>query len=140
MENITFLMTREHKKIEEIFNRFDKEINPKRKEGLYNKFKWSIEKHFFVEEKAIFTFSQDISGGIVSDVFRLLDEHGRILNLLKDAEDGPKENTLFVFFKINKLLKSHEKLEEEKFYPELDQRLNDQQKEELIERIKEVIH
>jgi len=140
MENITFLMINEHKKIREIFNKFEREQNSEKKEGLYNKFKWAIEKHLFVEEKAIFTFSQNISGRIVSDIFRLMDEHGDILNLIKDIEYNLDKKIEPVFSELKEILKNHEKFEEETFYPELDKMLNNQQKAELIERIKEVVH
>ena len=133
-------MISEHKKIKEIFNKFEKEENSEKREELYNNFKWAIEKHIFVEEKAIFTFSQNISGRIVSDVFRLMDEHGEILNLIKEIEYESDKDIEPVFSELKEILKNHEKFEEETFYPGLDKMLNNQQKAELIERIKEVVH
>lgn len=140
METITLLMIKEHKKIQSMLNLFEKEENFEKKEKLCNKFKWTIQKHVFVEEKAIFSFSQDIAGGIVSDVFKLMEEHGEILNLIKDIEDELDENTPLSIYNLKNFLRRHEKFEEELFYPKLDQILNNQQKTELIERIKEVVH
>jgi len=140
METITFLMLREHRKIREIFKRFEKEKNPGRRRGLCNQFKWAIEKHLFVEEKAIFSFSQDISGKIVSSVFKLMKEHGEILNLINEVEEDLDENVITSTFNLKKYLQDHEDFEEKFFYPKLDQLLNKQQKAELIERIEEIIH
>ncbi len=93
-----------------------------------------------MEEKAVFSFSQDIAGKIVSDVFKLMEEHGEILNLIKDIEEELYEDADPDISKLKNLMRSHEKFEEETFYPKLDQILNDQQKTELIERIKEIVH
>jgi hypothetical protein len=140
METITILMLNEHKKIQNILNSFEKENNLEKKSQLCDKFKWAIQKHLFVEEKAIFSFSQDIAGKIVSDVFKLMEEHGEILNLITDIEDELYDHQSPKISKLKDLMKLHEKFEEETFYPKLDQMLNNQQKTELIERIKEVIH
>lgn len=140
MESITFLMLEEHRRIRRIFNEFEKEGDLEKRKLLCDRFKWAIQKHIFVEEKAIFSFSQDIAGQLVSDIFKLMDEHGELLNIITGIEEGLDENAAPSVHDLRELLQAHEGFEEEKFYPKLDHMLNNQQKTELIERIKEIVH
>src|SRR3989344_1591897 len=97
---ISNLMTGEHKKIEIFLERFEKalEINLEEAKKMFNIFKWTLEKHFFIEERAIFVVNDSVIGHEVDIVF-----------------------------------------EDDEFYPKLDEELEPEKKQEIIERIKEII-
>ena len=95
---------------------------------------------FFVEEKAIFQISDKVIGEEVSEIFDLMKEHGEILEILRtiegEIEEGEKPNITKLKFKLIK----HAKFEDKMFYPKLDELLSEDQKKEIIKRVKEVVH
>ena len=135
-EKISVLMLKEHERLDKELR--DVENSSDDIENLFNKFKWNLEKHFFIEEKAIFTMCNDMEGEIVSDIFDLIREHAEILNLVMEIEKII-QNTKPNFFILKKSLIKHRKAEDETFYPKLDESLTSFQKKELIERIKEIV-
>lgn len=136
MSSINELMLKEHGKLLSLLINFLKEEDKEKARNLFENFKWTLEKHLFVEEKAIFDLYQKIKGKEVGDIFSLMDEHGDMMNLLKDFEYESSKERLE---ELKKLLIKHQKFEDENFYPKLDEMLDDYKKEELIEKIKEVI-
>ena len=123
---------------------FEKDIGDMEKaETSYNQFKWNLEKHFFVEEKAIFSMFRDIFGDSVSDIFDLLSQHSEIMILLGDVEkDMSQENLNKLRDTVSKLknkLTEHADFEDMVFYPKLDNDLPDIQKREILARAKEII-
>ena len=99
-----------------------------------------MEKHFFVEERAIFTAynPEYIDEGY--DVFLdLSKQHTNILEkvqiLRKEVEIKGDVDTS----KLKELLIKHKNLEEKKIYPKLDQEIGEGEKRFIIERINEII-
>ena len=136
-EKISVLMAREHEKILKVL--LECENANENIEKLFSKFKWSLEKHFFLEEKAIFTLSNDLGGEIVSEVFELMKEHGEMIELAKEIEDALEENSEFDISKLKELLIKHHRFEDSGFYPKLGEMLSQEQKQELSERVREVV-
>jgi hemerythrin superfamily protein len=105
------------------------------------KFEWEVEKHLFIEEKAIFNLynPKDIYDG-----YKMLPtlkiQHNFIINKLKnwrsDIENKIKING---FYDFKKFILNHKNFEEKEVYPKLDQILNDNQKKHIINRINEII-
>ena len=60
-------MVKDHNKIEQLLNNFEASINKDYKiySEAFNDFEWELEKHIFVEEKAIYTQydPDDVVGG-----------------------------------------------------------------------------
>jgi len=141
-DSIEKLMFEEHSTIKKILEYYEELVNsnlPKANEQ-FSKFKWVLEKHFFVEEKAIFVLLNKIRGEEqISDIFNLMQEHGSILELVNNIEEGLKNNVKPNITGLKMILSRHANFEDAVFYPNLDQLLNQQQKEEIIERVKEVI-
>ena len=144
-ETISGLMSKEHARIIKLLYDFETAFQedfaygfPQSKE-LFNCFKWNLEKHFFVEEKAIFEMSEKISGEGVSDTFELMKEHGEMIELMNDIEDGLDENVRADASKLKNLLRKHHIFEDDTFYPSLDDMLSPKQKHELSERIREIV-
>lgn len=136
MESINSLLIKEHGKLILYLVKFSKEENKEKAKQFFENFKWTLQKHFFVEEKAIFDFYEKIKGDKVNDIFDLMGEHGDLLDLMKFIEEDFSEKRIE---ELKKLLIKHHTFEDEVFYPKLDRDLTEDQKKELIEKIKEVV-
>ncbi|MEN7982181.1 MAG: hemerythrin domain-containing protein [Nanoarchaeota archaeon] len=136
MESINELLIKEHGKLLSFLINFTKEEDKEKAKNLFDNFKWTLQKHFFVEEKAIFNFYEKIKGEEVHEIFDLMGEHGDLLELMKFVEEDFSKDKIE---DLKKLLIKHQNFEDDVFYPKLDKDLNEQQKKELIEKIKEVV-
>src|SRR3989344_211630 len=138
---ISNLMTGEHKKIEIFLERFEKalEINLEEAKKMFNIFKWTLEKHFFIEERAIFVVNDSVIGQEVDIVFELLKQHGELMEIVKEIEENLNNDVAFNFKMLKEKLTKHSLFEDDEFYPKLDEELEHEKKQEIIERIKEII-
>jgi len=136
--SITELMLEDHKKIVDYLNIVEEDGHPDIESFL--KFEWHLKKHIFIEEKAIFISYQSIDDSEVEKIFaKLSKEHTVIMELLDIIlkESFPRGNTSFN--KLRKLLAVHKKFEENEVYPKLEDKLNDKNKQEIIDKIIEII-
>jgi len=119
--DITKQMLEDHKQIDLLIDEFTE--TPTR--NTLQKLKWNLERHFLVEEKAIFAFSPD-----AQTVHTLKTQHQAVLDeitLLSASQTNPT--------KLQTMLKKHSRFEDESFYPKLDQHLTKTQKKEIIDKI-----
>ncbi|MCW8966189.1 MAG: hemerythrin domain-containing protein [Candidatus Pacearchaeota archaeon] len=135
-DSVNKLLIKEHARLLSYLVSMGNESDEEKLKEIYDKFKWNLEKHFFVEEKAIFDFYDKIKGHEVGNVFDLMQEHGDLLNLVKSVEEDFSHEKIE---DLKNLLIKHQRFEDEVFYPNLDKELDDYKKKELIEKIKEVI-
>lgn len=140
-DKIKELMLKDHERIKKILVGFEQLVrdNPREAKGNFNKFKWNLEKHFFVEEKAVFIISDSIEGQEVDEIFELLQEHGRIIELLNELEDSLDEGDPGNIKELGDTLRRHAHYEDITFYPKLESSLNEDQRKEICDRIKEII-
>jgi len=139
--SLTEVMISEHERISEMLEEVNLAIyedNSKISEA-FNRFKWNMEKHLFIEEKAIFQLLNNISGMEIGDTFRLMEEHGRIIALIKKIEEDFKTRDYSAIQKLMALLEEHSDFENQTFYPTLDKKLEDQKKQEILERVNEIL-
>jgi hypothetical protein len=124
---ITDYMNKDHKKIEKLIE--DLEKNPTRFQ--LQKLKFELEKHFLIEEKAIFELYYTKNEEDENLVPVLLEQHKAIL------EEINLVNTEHIIdiAKLKTMLEKHSKLEDDKFYPKLDETLTRERKEEMLEKI-----
>ncbi|MBU0467304.1 MAG: hemerythrin domain-containing protein [Nanoarchaeota archaeon] len=138
--SITEIMLREHKRIDAMIEEVEKTLPDFEKaRQIFNKFKWNLEKHFFVEEKVIFSAYSSTTSNESEDIFTILKEHKDILWSMKKIEQSLSKNLQPNFSNIKKDLKDHVNFEDRIFYPRLDEELDDNLKEVMIDRAKEVI-
>jgi len=140
--DILSLMVKDHCKIEKLLDDLERHIDKDHlpiKESFY-KFEWELEKHLFVEEKAIFTsyHPEDISEG-----YKMLPEitiqHNFIINQLNNwRKDVQSKKKIDGFNEFKRFLVKHREFEEKEIYPRLDQSLDETQKKHIIERIDEI--
>ncbi len=136
--SIIGLMLKDHEKIVDYLNKVEEDGHPDIEAFL--KFEWHLKKHIFIEEKAIFISYQPSDDSEEEKIFnKLSKEHTVIMDLLDKIlkESFPRGNTSFN--KLKKLLAVHKKFEENEVYPRLEEKLNEKNKQEIIEKIAEII-
>jgi len=141
--NILELMVKDHCKIEQLLDELEVNVEKEYPTMIksFNKFEWNLEKHIFVEEKAIFT---SYNPGDVIEGYKMLPEltkqHNVILNKLdlmrKDIQNKRKFTDIYGF---KEFLIKHKNFEEQSVYPMLDQVLDEEEKKYIVERINEII-
>jgi len=133
-------MLKEHERLNKFLEQLEKEIDYYDKTKLnFSKFKWNLEKHFFVEEKVIFSMFVSISGKETTDTFRLLSDHVKIVGMINDLEDKLKRKIRPNLSRLKEVLITHKDFENGYFYPMLDERLTLDQKKQISIRIQEII-
>lgn len=120
------------KQVEKNFNNYDEVFS------RFNQFKWALEKHFFVEEKVIFSvYSLDDENE--EDIFNLLKDHKDILWIINRIEEDLEDNIKPKIRSLKENLRRHIMFENNKFYPLLDEMLDEKQKQLILNRSKEVV-
>ena len=107
----------------------------------FHKFEWDLEKHLFVEEKAIFTTYNPED---VTEIYKMLPELTKQHNVFLNKHSNMRQDVLkrrpiqdissFIDF-----LTRHKDYEEREVYPKLDEALDESQKKFIIDRINEIV-
>ena len=141
-ETILSLMLNHHALIETMFAVFrdDAKAKSKRTSASLSELTWEMQKHFFVEESAIFNIPlmQLKEIGVFTIITQLRKEHVIMLKSLKYFADNLETTTGDDIEEFFNLLDNHRKIEEINLYPRLDKQLLANQKENIIERIDEI--
>ena len=135
-------MKNHHKIIDALFERFENEVGgePEEVVEVFERFKWELQKHIFLEEKAIFSFCQKcyVGENKVTDIAAdMVKSHDEILEKLNDLENKLILENDFEISELKDLLLEHEEEEENDLYPVLDERLDSLHKKIVIKKIKE---
>lgn len=105
----------------------------------FNTFQWNLEKHFFVEERAIFTsYNPDEPDNEYNYFSDLMDQHTEIFETIKLLRKKLQKREPFDLNELKKLLVKHKTFEEKSIYPVLDQEIDDCTKRVIIDRIKDI--
>jgi hemerythrin superfamily protein len=141
---ILSLMTNDHCKIEGLINDLEEKnkIDFDSMVNSFNKFEWELEKHIFIEEKAIFTSYKPEN---VTEGYKMLPEltnqHNFILNTINNwRDDIRKKRNLTNINSFKEFLIKHKNYEEKEVYPKLDQTLSEREKKHIIAKINEIIY
>ncbi len=140
---ILSLMIKDHCKIEELLNNLENnnKIDFESMSKSFYKFEWELEKHIFIEEKAIFTSYRPNN---VVEGFKMLPEltnqHNFILNTINNWRDEVrKKRNLTNIYSFKEFLIKHKNYEEKEVYPKLDQALSEREKKHILAKINEII-
>ena len=140
LKTIEKLMLEEHNRLNKFLEDLERDLDDYEKtKKNFNKLKWNLEKHFFIEEKVIFDSFVSISGQETNDTFHLLEDHVRIIDLLKAIEKHLNNKIKPKLHYLKEVLLTHRDFEDESFYPNLDKRLSPEKKKEISEKIIEII-
>jgi hemerythrin-like domain-containing protein len=139
-QTIESMMLDEHKRLDRLLDKLERDLDDfeKTKKNC-SKFKWNLEKHFFIEEKIIFDSFITMSGQETSDTFHLLEDHVRIMELLKIIEKRLHKKIKPKLHYLKQIIQTHRTFEDQDFYPNLDEKLTPEQRKEVSKRIKEII-
>ena len=135
------LMIKDHNRLMEYLK--DVENNLGRDFGFlsnsFNTFQWNLEKHFFVEERAIFiSYNPSESGKDFNFFSDLMDQHSKILEKIESLRKKLQNRKPFDFNELKKLLVRHKTFEEKSIYPVIDQEIDEGEKVFIIDRIKQI--
>ncbi len=142
MKSITQIMAEDHSKMGQLCAYIEKLLKEdlEKAKKVFNKFKWTLEKHFFVEEKVIFSiYSASRSEEENDHLLEILKEHKDILFLISQIEESFENNEIPRFAELSEDLIAHAKFEDEFLYPRLDEELSEEQKQIIYDRSDEVI-
>ncbi len=135
------LMVKDHNRLMDYLK--DVENNLGRDFGFlsnsFNTFQWNLEKHFFVEERAIFTsYNPDEPDKEYNYFSDLMDQHTEILETIESLRKKLQKREPFDLYDLKRILVKHKSFEEENIYPVLDQELDETIKRVIIDRINEI--
>ncbi len=137
------LMVKDHCKIEKLLDEFEENADKDHTSAFssFNKLEWELEKHIFIEEKAIFTAysPKDVVEGYTM-LPELTKQHNVLLNKLsnmrRDVHRRTKPTDLYGF---KEFLIKHRTFEEQEVYPEMDKNLDAENKKIIFDKINEII-
>ena len=134
---ISEVMLKHHYRIDKLFHELDNEINQKSESfpDTFYKFKGELEKHFFIEEKAIFQLcnSENEESNEIRE--QLLKEHNILRSKLDTMEIELITKGEIDIYGFRKLLLKHKDFENQIFYPRVDRELDGLKKKQILERL-----
>jgi hypothetical protein len=137
-KKISDYMLLDHAKIVDLLNEIEKGDHPSF--DAFCKFEWHLQKHIFLEEKAVYNFYKIYNDKEMGSQFfeKLSKQHTVILELLNKitTDSFPKGNVNFT--KLKRLLTTHKNFEEMEVYPNIDKNIDNKIRKEIIERIIEL--
>jgi hypothetical protein len=142
MENTTIsrIMNAEHLAINSLIDELWINLDNERADAVFGKLKWMLEKHFYLEEKAIFEiylYGHDKDSTGVAELVKQHEEMKVLLANIGKAIEQKIKPDLRIF---EELAKFHAKFEDEIFYPKLDKELDEEQKAQIIDKSREILN
>lgn len=136
---ISEVMIEEHGRLTKMLLNLIKNIESKKEiKKIFIEFKWNVEKHFFIEEKAIFSaYSSKVEVG--KKVINLIEEHKEMLSILKGVEKEIDNKKFPDLSKFKKIMLRHQEIEDDYFYTGLENNLNEDEKAEILDKASEII-
>lgn len=143
-KTIPRIMLEDHGKINHMIQDFITELekHPENHGEIVDKFfkfKWNLEKHFFVEEKVIFNIYASSKEEESEEILRLLKEHKNMLWLIERIEEDLEENHTPRLGNLTKTLNGHINFENQILYPRLEEELGKNEKKLIVDRMNEVV-
>jgi hypothetical protein len=106
----------------------------------FNTFEWSLEKHFFVEERAIFTaYNPDYIEDAHQLFTNLSKQHTNILEKVEFIRKRLRSGKSIDVSELDEMLLKHTTYEEKNVYPVLDLEISEGEKRFMIERINDLL-
>lgn len=139
LQETSKFMLQNHARIEKELHEFSSSLSdPEKAMRLFDRFKWELEKHFFIEEKAIFAIC-NLEASEMQIMENIVEDHKIFLNSLKNIEVDLAQGKKINISKFQEMLIKHKSFEDSVLYPKLDELLTKEQKEEIFKRIKGII-
>jgi hemerythrin-like domain-containing protein len=141
LQTITGIMLKEHVKLDKMLEEFENslETDIEKSRQLFSRFKWNLDKHFFIEEKVIFHVYNAATKEESEEIMNLLKEHKDMQWLINKMEGSIKTDINSILPELKKILKIHVGVENMILYPKLDEELDEKSKGLILERVEEII-
>jgi iron-sulfur cluster repair protein YtfE (RIC family) len=135
------VMVKDHNRLMKYLKDVEKNLNSDFEVLLksYNTFEWSLEKHFFVEERAIFTaYNPDYIEDGHQLFTKLSKQHTSILEKVELLRKKLRSGRSIDVSDLKEMLVKHKTYEEKNVYPVLDVEISEGEKRYMIERINDI--
>jgi hemerythrin-like domain-containing protein len=140
-ETIIGLMVDSHNRLEGFLEKFKLGVEDdlQSADNDFEKFKEELKSHLSIEEEAIFKLIKPVEEeGYYEVIPDLIEEHNLLLEMLNDLGNKLATDREIDVSKFEKVLIQHKKTEEEYFYPQLENKIEEGQKQEIINKIKKL--
>jgi len=137
---ITTLMLKHHAIVNKSLSEFEavSDKNSIDAKDTFDIFRWNIAKHMSIEEKNIFSVVDKTNKKEYKELQNLLKDHedlrAIVTNIYEDVIQRRNPNVKI----LRELLYAHEAREVESFYPKLDARLSEEEKNEIVQEVNDV--
>jgi len=138
-KTIPEIMLEEHARLQAMLREFEELAGTEGAKEKFNVFKWNLDKHFFVEEKAVFHAYLSRTREDDFDIVRVIEEHNEMQSLVKALEEEIEEEKEVNLSALKEILARHEKFEDGTLYPRIEEELDEEQKERIKKRAEEII-
>jgi hemerythrin HHE cation binding domain-containing protein len=137
-KSIMKILVEDHKYINSLVQKFMnfQENFYSQDKNLFQKIKWALDKHFYLEEKILFNFCN------LSDIFtkelakELIKQHDKILAIIKNLGEIIEDEAI----SLTDLIESqndHVKYEMENYYKKIEELLDEDQRAQLISTLEQ---
>ena len=134
-QDIYEFMSRDHSRLDYIFQEFRKSKKAAEAEQLFLEFRAGMERHIKWEEDILFPLAKKKIGDDSPMVDELIVQHNRIKDDLRGLADSLKTRDKILEDDLEQLLAAHDKMEEEDMYPWIDDYIEDKAKKEALSRM-----
>ncbi len=139
--DIVKILSKDHCRIDRLLSNFRSNTASPDSGKKFEKLRWELEKHLFLEERAVFTFLRPEDNEDFAAIPELERDHDKILEMMdaieKSLKKKDRKNTTESVTELCNLLLNHKSFEDEKIYPKLDVELDDRQKKIITKRLNE---
>ncbi len=134
-QGIYGFMSRDHSRLDYIFQEFRKSKKAAEAEQLFLEFRAGTERHIKWEEDVLFPLAKKKIGEDSPMIDELITQHNRIRADLKGLADCLKTRNSSLENDLEQLLAAHDKMEEEGIYPWVDDYIDDKAKEAALSKM-----
>lgn len=138
---IVDMMVKDHIKLLRDLKTIEKNLltDPMAASPAFRHFEWNLEKHFFVEERVIFTAYYYDDSSRYAGFFELKKQHINLLKRMKTIKKQIRLERQVDFTEFRDALWKHKTFEENNIYPVIDKEIDPKEKILIIERINEIL-
>lgn len=139
-EMISKVMRQEHARLASLLSKLMIVLGEKSEDSKksFIELKWNVEKHFKIEEEAIFEAYGDRIQVDKKEI-HLIQEHKLMISMIKEFEIQIEKEEYPDFTEFQTIMLNHQNKEDDYFYNKLEENLNEDQKADVLDKIKEMI-
>jgi hemerythrin superfamily protein len=133
--SITGFMSKDHSRLDYIFQEFRESKKAEESKQLFLEFKAGLERHIKWEEDILFPLAKKKMGGDSPMIDELILQHSRIKGDLKGLASSAGAKDTGLEDDLEQLLAAHDKMEEEDMYPWIDDYIDDKAKKDALSKM-----